>query len=1001
MSSIFTYNPSPPKPASPWANSPSSTPKPSSLDDDPEQVMTDVPGHLKASARSRGSFVGGGRAAGEAVPENGEAVRGLAAEPQIGPTEYKLSLVRGGKSEQRIEQLTTQLLWRLQQSTSYVPTGPLLSCWLVVNFPPPSYHGISLTSKSPEALSSLLQESKGALYEIGLADDGTFVGLDEAELEASLDVLRTIAEKLGAYVTVTRKVYIKTVEQPDVELARAKLAEHLLARARSKVKSGKSKLPRHLLPDPVDPDVDVAAEAEGFRVPKLGSKLYVAEALIKPYDGTRGAGGITRSPSGSGADARPTQQLRISLTGPTMCGKTTLLGTLTTGDLDNGRGKSRLSLLRHRHELVSGVTSSVAWGIVGYKPSPDSTQEDCADDPMSRVVNYATGNISSWTDIHSAAEGGRIVFMSDSAGQLKYRRTTVRSLVGWAPHYAALLIPANDCETKDAKKPGLSEDSLVHMELCIKLDLPLMVVFTKIDIASKPGLRAVLSATLSKLKARGKRPLMLQNSQKIRETVDAMAAEPEVAVPIVFASSVKGDGINLLHDLLMELALPKPPAIPCAADRLTSSADGKDVDVRSGGGGGGGGSGDNDDDGDDDDEAELDAEMTTLFHVEEVYGMKPSVDSDQNSGGSVISGHVRHGSVSIGDKLIVGPFNSGSGGDQLGHRSRSATPTPTSSTAPSAPSLPSAPGLLSRSPESGDEVRGASPPSGRRQRRCSDFEEEEWRLVRVVSVRRLRLPVTSLCAGEAGTVGIIPIEDESSPPSPVVVEVSEATSGVAITTATTTITTTTTTTTPTTTTPIDIVSRGGSPLGGGDKKAVSFASPPPDTYEPEELRLKKGLVLLNCSTALGRRLWMKAYTGFAAELDDDEAAAQSLVVGSDVVVYIASVRAVARIASVDPEEQPRRQRRQQQGQRREGPGGARKAGDDVFSFDDHQQRQQHSQAPMVATRGGCSRRRFRFEFLGVEWMAMGAKVLVMKNQGHSGMEVFVGRVVGRVRDAEV
>jgi hypothetical protein len=89
------------------------------LDDDPEQVMTDVPGHLKASSRVRSSFINRGISGGDAVSENSEPVKGLAAEPQIGPTEYKLSLVRGGKSEQRLEQLTTQLLWRLQQSTSY------------------------------------------------------------------------------------------------------------------------------------------------------------------------------------------------------------------------------------------------------------------------------------------------------------------------------------------------------------------------------------------------------------------------------------------------------------------------------------------------------------------------------------------------------------------------------------------------------------------------------------------------------------------------------------------------------------------------------------------------------------------------------------------------------------------------------------------------------------------------------------------------------------------
>jgi len=115
-----------------------------------------------------------------------------------------------------------------------------------------------------------------------------------------------------------------------------------------------------------------------------------------------------------------TEQLRITLTGPTTSGKSSLLGTLSTATLDNGRGKSRLSLLKHRHEIVSGVTSSVAQELIGYKDR--------------EVFNFASGNVTSWTDIHAAAENGRLVFVSDSAGHPRYRRTTVRGLVGWAPH---------------------------------------------------------------------------------------------------------------------------------------------------------------------------------------------------------------------------------------------------------------------------------------------------------------------------------------------------------------------------------------------------------------------------------------------------------------------------------------------------------------------------------------------------------------------------------------
>jgi GTPase len=112
--------------------------------------------------------------------------------------------------------------------------------------------------------------------------------------------------------------------------------------------------------------------------------LLVAEALITPNLSSRAA---IESDIANPAEERPlqilqvneecaedqpsgeatTEQLRITLTGPTTSGKSSLLGTLSTATLDNGRGKSRLSLLKHRHEIASGVTSSVAQELIGYK----------------------------------------------------------------------------------------------------------------------------------------------------------------------------------------------------------------------------------------------------------------------------------------------------------------------------------------------------------------------------------------------------------------------------------------------------------------------------------------------------------------------------------------------------------------------------------------------------------------------------------------------------------
>lgn len=50
-------------------------------------------------------------------------------------------------------------------------------------------------------------------------------------------------------------------------------------------------------------------------------------------------------------------------------GKSTLLGVLTHGELDNGRGHARQRLFRHKHEMESGRTSSVGNDILGMLAS--------------------------------------------------------------------------------------------------------------------------------------------------------------------------------------------------------------------------------------------------------------------------------------------------------------------------------------------------------------------------------------------------------------------------------------------------------------------------------------------------------------------------------------------------------------------------------------------------------------------------------------------------------
>lgn len=430
MASIFTFDPDPPRVSSPWATPPVGNSTRSSTPQHHAQPslanLTAHPGHV-GSAESL-----------ETLALDYTSITRLEAEPQEGPTEYKLHLLlrrrrsfthastgrRGvgslrqsdipipapvGRSvsesgllastppplvsthsrQHRLEQLTTQLLWRLQQSCSYhisSTTAPVL--------PHLPDDARLAAPEMPQRLLPGLEESKGALYEIGVADDGTIVGLAEDETDESLNNLRAMAASLGCGVEVLRMVPVGECEWVEQS-----------GTPQQKVQS---------------------------------SRLLVAEALVRPLQHLVDHSRTSRDSTvlEESADVltndesrRRVEQLRVTVTGPTMSGKSSLLGTLSTATLDNGRGKSRLSLLKHRHEIASGMTSSVTQELIGYRDVNDASGETA-----SQVISYGSGDVSSWIDIHAAvesAENGRLVFLSDSAGHPRFHRTTVRGIVGW------------------------------------------------------------------------------------------------------------------------------------------------------------------------------------------------------------------------------------------------------------------------------------------------------------------------------------------------------------------------------------------------------------------------------------------------------------------------------------------------------------------------------------------------------------------------------------------
>ncbi len=93
---------------------------------------------------------------------------------------------------------------------------------------------------------------------------------------------------------------------------------------------------------------------------------------------------------------------RVAVVGNVDAGKSTLLGVLTHGELDNGRGTARQRLFRHKHEMETGRTSSVGNDILGF-------------DSDGKVVNKTDGHGESIHTVKSPLRSGQPFYLPRKA----------------------------------------------------------------------------------------------------------------------------------------------------------------------------------------------------------------------------------------------------------------------------------------------------------------------------------------------------------------------------------------------------------------------------------------------------------------------------------------------------------------------------------------------------------------------------------------------------------
>lgn len=219
-------------------------------------------------------------------------------------------------------------------------------------------------------------------------------------------------------------------------------------------------------------------------------------------------------------------ELRVAVVGNVDAGKSTMLGVLVKGSLDDGRGKARVNLFRHKHEIESGRTSSVGLEIMGF-------------DSHGEIVGSSQGRKMSWEDI--GKRSSKVISFSDLAGHERYLRTTVFGMLSGSPHYCLLMVAANN---------GLIGMSKEHLGIALALNVPIMVIITKIDICPPQILQETISQLRKILKSAGaqKIPIFLDNMEEAINTAGQMVSQR--ICPIFQVSNVTGENLDLVRTFL-------------------------------------------------------------------------------------------------------------------------------------------------------------------------------------------------------------------------------------------------------------------------------------------------------------------------------------------------------------------------------------------------------------------------------------------------------------------
>jgi GTPase len=232
-------------------------------------------------------------------------------------------------------------------------------------------------------------------------------------------------------------------------------------------------------------------------------------------------------------DRRGEHDIRVAIIGNVDSGKSTLVGVLSKGELDDGRGAARLRVFNFTHEAENGRTSSIGQEIMGF----DEENKWIEPERVKATKNQSWGYI--------AEHSKKLVTFIDLCGHEKYLKTTLFGLVGLLPDYCLIVIGAN---------MGITKMTREHLVIALALKIPIFVVITKVDIAPEE----VYEKTKKKLedilntKSANKEPVFIEDDDPDLDNYAEIISHGKVC-PIFTVSNVSGKGIKELKSFMSML----------------------------------------------------------------------------------------------------------------------------------------------------------------------------------------------------------------------------------------------------------------------------------------------------------------------------------------------------------------------------------------------------------------------------------------------------------------